>query len=395
MLSVETKRLASAPSSPPPAPPAEGTTPATPIRSPEFGALLKASMGTEPWCVDNVVIRDGTIEIHGWGIAPGGEPSAAAFLLDGEPFAEVRFPLPRPDIERLFWYVPDSRLSGFTCRAPLPRIERDMLKPYVFSYADKRTGRPLNPLHDYFYYYQPEDRFAFPPPENRRRVHGAEVESAFRLEGYTTFLKLRRLLLERFQRDFDQFRVILDWGCGCGRMSRYFHWMPRARVTGIDIDAGNIHWCQSNLRFGNFLAVGMHPPTLLRAGHFELLIGISIFTHLLEAETHEWLAELERLSAPGAILLMTIHSDATAARSDLPEATWRNWKETGFADAGANVDLEAEMSVQDYYRNTFFTHEYVRERWSRYFEILEIVPGYIGNHQDLVVMRKRQPGALE
>ena len=26
--------------------------------------------------------------------------------------------------------------------------------------------------------------------------------------------------------------------------------------------------------------------------------------------------------------------------------------------------------------------------WSKYFEIVEIVPGYIGNHQDLGVMRR-------
>jgi 2-polyprenyl-3-methyl-5-hydroxy-6-metoxy-1,4-benzoquinol methylase len=360
-----------------------------PNRGSEYGRLLRASMGTEPWCVDDVSIAGDRIEIRGWAIPPGGDPAAAGFRLDGEPFAEVEYPSPRPDIERLFWYVPGARMSGFVCRAPLARIETDMLKPYVFSYVDKRTGERLNPLHDTYYYYQPGDKFAFPPPASRRRVHGAEVEPAFRLEGYTTFLKLRRILRERFQRDYDQFGAILDWGCGCGRMTRYFHWMPKARVTGIDIDAGNIAWCKSNLRFGNFMRVGLHPPTALRANHYDLLIGISIFTHLLERDTHDWLAELERIAAPGALLLMTIHSDATAARADLPEPVWRRWKQAGFADAGANADLEGEMSVQDYYRNTFFTREYVLAEWTKYFEVLEIVPGYIGNHQDLVVMRKR------
>jgi hypothetical protein len=258
----------------------------------------------------------------------------------------------------------------------------------VLIYADRRTRQPVNPLHRYFYYYQPEDRFAFPPPANRRRVHGAEVESAFRLEGYTTFVKLRNVLRERFGRDYTDFRSILDWGVGCGRMSRYFHWLPGVRLTGIDIDAGNIAWCQANLPFGSFATVPLHPPTALANASFDLMIGISIFTHLLERETEEWLGELRRIAMPGALLLMTIHSDATAARSNLPERLWRQWKQRGFADAGANADLEAQMSVQDYYRNTFFTHEYVREKWSRHFEILDIVPGYVGNHQDLVIMRR-------
>jgi len=354
----------------------------------DYGAAMRHALGPEPWCVDDVSVGPDGIEIRGWAIPPDGEPGNALFLIDGERFPQVTYPTHRPDIERLFWYLPNAGMTGFSCKAPLTGRKRDLLDPYVLTFADRRSGRAVNPLHDYFYYDRRDDAYAFPPPANRRRVHGAEVESAFRLEGYTTFQKLRRILRERFGRDYTDFRTILDWGCGCGRMTRYFHWLAKTRVTGIDIDAGNIGWCRANLKFGNFVPVSMHPPTLLRDGHFDLLIGISIFTHLLERDTRDWLEELRRISAPGAVLLMTIHSDATAARSNLPEALWRQWKDTGFADAGANPDLESEMSVQDYYRNTFFTHDYVRENWSRYFEIVDIVPGYVGNHQDLVIMRR-------
>jgi SAM-dependent methyltransferase len=358
------------------------------FRSTNYRTAMTQALGREPWCVDHVSIAGDAIEIRGWAIPPGGETAKVDFRIDGEPFAEVSYPVPRPDIERLFWYVPNALHTGFMCRTHLTRREKDILTPYVLSYVDKRTGGHINPLHDYFCYYTPEDRFAFPPPQNRRRVHGSEDESAFRLEGYSTFQKLRRVLKERMGRDFGDFKSILDWGCGCGRMTRYFHWLPGVRVTGIDIDAGNVEWCRANLGFGSFATVPLHPPTPLAADSFELLIGISIFTHLLEPETHEWLRELRRIAMPGAVLLMTIHSDATAARSSIPEPMWNQWKKTGFVDAGANPDLEGAMSVQEYYRNTFFTHEYVRAKWSQYFEIVDIVPGYIGNHQDLVVMRR-------
>jgi hypothetical protein len=33
--------------------------------------------------------------------------------------------------------------------------------------------------------------------------------------------------------------------------------------------------------------------------------------------------------------------------------------------------------------------EYIRHRWSEYFEVLDVIPGYIGNVQDLVVLRKK------
>ena len=63
-------------------------------------------------------------------------------------------------------------------------------------------------------------------------------------------------------------------------------------------------------------------------------------------------------------------------------------QEDGFLDAGRNADLDGYTSDHDYYRNTFHTEAYIRARWSRYFDILHIIPGAIGNHQDVVVLRK-------
>jgi hypothetical protein len=34
------------------------------------------------------------------------------------------------------------------------------------------------------------------------------------------------------------------------------------------------------------------------------------------------------------------------------------------------------------------TRSHVEQSWSRFFEIRAIVPGLIGNHQDLVVLQK-------
>jgi hypothetical protein len=53
-------------------------------------------------------------------------------------------------------------------------------------------------------------------------------------------------------------------------------------------------------------------------------------------------------------------------------------------------DLAAVVADKDYYRNVGQSNAHIRAHWGRLFDILEIVPGCIGNHQDLVVMTPRK-----
>ncbi len=48
-----------------------------------------------------------------------------------------------------------------------------------------------------------------------------------------------------------------------------------------------------------------------------------------------------------------------------------------------------EVASEGYYRGTYQTRAYTTERWSRLFEILAYREQGIGNHQDLVVLRRR------
>jgi hypothetical protein len=38
--------------------------------------------------------------------------------------------------------------------------------------------------------------------------------------------------------------------------------------------------------------------------------------------------------------------------------------------------------------NAYHSHAYVRERWSRYFEIMDVIPRGVFRYQDLVVARR-------
>lgn len=340
------------------------------------------------WCIDYVNITEETIEIRGWAVHPRKSKERGRFFMNGKEFLDSSNFLPRPDIEHIFWWIEDAGQSGFCCKMSLK--EEDPFKTgfATFSYGDPKTGRPFREEHNW-YYLSDELNSAVPIPDGIRRtkVHGGEVQSSFLLEGFSAFKKLDRITSKLFNKSLKEFGAILDWGCGCGRLTRYFHdFHPKSSITGIDIDSDNIQWCQKNLPFGSFSTISPTPPTQLEDGLFDLIIGISIFTHLQEKDEFLWLKELKRLSAPGGILLMTVHGMETVARSGIQGSLIEKLLKQGFLDGGLNSNLDS-LKLGDYYRNTFHTHDFLKQTWGEYFTIIDIIPGYIGNHQDLVVLQ--------
>src|SRR5262249_54411154 len=154
--------------------------------------------------------------------------------------------------------------------------------------VSRSTGQSIAEQYDWYY---PDDRALpdLPDAARRKRVSGGENPWAFRLEGYSMFVKLDRVLRRATGQGLGDLPRILDWGCGCGRVTRYFKSLPGCALTGIDIDADNLNWCREHLGFGEFFQVPLRPPTTLAAASFDLIIGISVFTHLKEPEQGEWL----------------------------------------------------------------------------------------------------------
>ena len=72
-----------------------------------------------------------------------------------------------------------------------------------------------------------------------------------------------------------------------------------------------IAWCQANISYAQF-TVGPHdPPLPYPDHHFDLVINHSVFTHLDERYQDLWLTELQRITSPGAILLLTGEGPST------------------------------------------------------------------------------------
>jgi len=153
-----------------------------------------------------------------------------------------------------------------------------------------------------------------PPEEMRLLVGGLPAESFENPSGGLVF---------RGTSPAD-YRAVLDFGCGCGRIARQLlqqHSRP-SRYLGIDLHGGMVGWCRANLSpvapgfqfvHHDVMHLGLNPgedkPAVLPfpAGdeEFTLVNATSVFTHLVEASARHYLREVARVLVPGGLLHAT------------------------------------------------------------------------------------------
>lgn len=341
----------------------------------------------QPWCIDVVAEERDAIQLRGWAMAPEGRHGEMTFWLNDREFEEVRYPLSRPDLHRVFWYLPPGSVAAFQCRSRVtPEAFREGRA--VFRYGRRGRSESLNSDHDFYWLQSAADATPIPEADRMVRAHGSDNASSFRLIGYSNFVKLERALQRVLSRGYSHYPRILDWGCGCGRLTRYLASVPGVAITGVDIDEDSLAWCRKHLPGLTFQQVPLYPPAALPSASFDLMIGISVFTHLSEEAQFLWLAELRRLAAPGAVVAMSVLGRTAVRTAFSGEREFRAWQTRGFLDTGPQPALDAVIKQRDYYRTAYHSVDYVRRNWGRYYRILGVVEGYVGNYQDLVIMQR-------
>jgi SAM-dependent methyltransferase len=221
------------------------------------------------------------------------------------------------------------------------------------------------------------------PPEELQN-HIGSIGRGFFLGGFDIAQEAGKLLEDHAGRPLDSFQSILDFGCGSGRVTRFFKPAARAaRLFGCDIDRPAIEWCSKNLSdVGQFTVNPFEPPAPYSDRCFDFIFVFSVFTHLPEAMQFAWLADLKRMLQPGGVLLATFHG--TAYRSGVPATQEDEFRKHGFI----YTDKGKTDGLPDFYLTTHHSHEYIRERWSEFFEVSEIVPQGIQTH-DVAICRAR------
>ncbi|HEX2390830.1 MAG TPA: class I SAM-dependent methyltransferase, partial [Casimicrobiaceae bacterium] len=265
-------------------------------------SLIVPRLVAEPWYVDAVAIDGSRVTAAGWSMpVDSAEPMGGWFTINGRPFDTIRYPLHRQDVGDAFWQRAGAAYSGFECA-----IER-LDAPYPDGLLEITRVRPDTPAiergRDAWFRPDPRLHEDLPDADRRFRVIGDRDATGFLVSGATDRQRLDRAVQAIAGRRLATFARVLDWGVGCGRLAR--HWpaaQARVSLTGCDIDRDNVAWCTAHLP-GTFGPSQLTPPLPFPDRAFDLVYGISVFTHLREPMQLRWLVELARVTSPGALLL--------------------------------------------------------------------------------------------
>jgi len=354
--------------------------------SDELGRLLMRSVKRLPWQISSAEFTPEIVRIAGWALPPRGD-TPVTITLNARPFERVNLSLPSPDFGDVFFYWPGAESSGFTCETTTPGEVLFQSGPAVLEYSDARTGKPLYSFHNFYWPSNLLTCDTLPSGKDMMRVAGHSDRHIFLQDGYTTFRKIKHVLTQVVGQWPEG--ETLDWGCGCGRVTRWLidDDLPGVRVCGADIDPVNIQWCANHLGSAVFQDISLHPPTPFKDGQFSVILGMSVFTHLSEPAQFEWLQELRRISKPGGLLLMSVNVDDVMCRVLPTMKLYQDWLKNGFDATIPDPSLNEVIADKEYYRLSFHTHEYLRNHWAKYFDIVTIIEGFMSNIQDLVVLR--------
>jgi SAM-dependent methyltransferase len=181
----------------------------------------------------------------------------------------------------------------------------------------------------------------------------------------------------------ESFDSILDFGCGCGRVTRWMQDLHTKIFFGVDYNQQLIGWCKKNLRFGTFVKNSLDPPLLFDDATFDFIYAASVFTHFNEELQCLWMRELRRVLRSGGYLLITTHGDYFLFQ--LSEAERERFLEgklivTDNGPAGSN------------WVGTYHPREYVSGTFSMGYEMVDFIPhGAMGNpSQDIYYSRNRK-----
>ncbi len=227
------------------------------------------------------------------------------------------------------------------------------------------------------------DRLPIPPPHLIYLAIGSTDVSAFLESGS---VHARSLILDTLQKNglaMEQFDDVLDFGCGCGRIMRYWASLQKVRLYGMDYNPQLIKWCERNLSFARYQTNELHPPLRCDPEKFDFIYARSIFTHLPATLQRAWLRELWRVLKPHGLLLFTV--------SGLVYHSWLTDSEKQKFDAGQLIVRDQDQAGKNLCA-VFHPEKWMRRQLTQNgFALTDIVPGKAIKYfyQDVYLVQKR------
>ncbi len=195
-----------------------------------------------------------------------------------------------------------------------------------------------------------------------------------------------RKLSERYGRHGDRALAdsrVLDFGCGWGRLTRFFlRDLEPGRLFGCDPVEGILDVCRRNGVPATLARTDFVPERVPFEERFDLAFAFSVFTHISEAAHASCLRALHRALNPGGCLIVTVRPPQYLQFSPLMRPVLD----------GLGADAESRLAEPRYlfvphpakqghfqyeggemtYGETVVTLPYIRERWAPQFELVDV-----------------------
>ena len=324
---------------------------------------------------------EGNIAVAGWLFNANHPFDTFVIKVNDESCAEVA-PIIREDVASAFSFMDNALMSGFSFCVPLVEELADIWTS--IEIAGMHTGVELGHIKTLyrrdFHALIPE-----PPVNLRKRVTNIEDPSAYWNSALKSYGEFFSILKE--YRELQSINRLLDWGCGCGRLASLFMKHSSIKeIYGCDIDKEAMEWCCENLKKGNFSVINPLPPTHYEDSMFDVVIGYSVFTHLIRDVQIQWLREIRRIIRPGGLFIVSIHGEF--ASNFVSSIIRKEIDREGISDYKADSNLDG-VAPAGYYRAVFQSKSYTQYEWGKYFDILRHIEGGVSNYQDLIIMQKK------
>lgn len=236
----------------------------------------------------------------------------------------------------------------------------------------------------------------FPPLALMQETSGLNRPEDFGRHG----ADILRALSAVSPKPLNAFRSWLDFGVGAGRVARLFKGY-RGTYVGVDVDPRMVEWVRVNLPWVRALRNVPRQPFLFPDNSFEAAVSISVFTHMDEKDHCFYLAELHRVTRPGAILMLTLHGEKALERArteahvlqllGIPEEALEAAAAAMTHGAGFHFTRQdGHLTSLDYdYGVTFVNRRWIDAVWTKWFDIEAYAAGAIHKFQDIVVARRK------
>jgi SAM-dependent methyltransferase len=234
------------------------------------------------------------------------------------------------------------------------------------------------------------------PPLGLRQIVAAPEPEIFLWTGFVDAFQMLEL---HYRHGGIKQPKILDFGCGCGRMTRF---LPGS--SGSEINPDHVQWCLQSLPEVDTRQNQTLPPLPFADASFDLVYSLSILTHLPEHLANCWLQDLHRVAKPNALVILTTHGITALETIRDSQAHQQMFKLTAEDAQSILQRFQTELFIFHQYAeaaltnakagaeygNAFIHGQYISSCWdNERFHLVEHIPGGLRGWQDIVILRSQ------